>query len=307
MAWNRIKPLTLLWWNTGLTPPTAKKSNGRLPDRPFAADQIKLLRKNYKFDVLGLAEVSEEDLEFILRHIGDTSLAIVDMTNRKHRMKFDTAMIYDRTSLTLANKLSLTERSGRGKLKLGELVTFETVSTGDFVHVVASHWPSRRTLAQHSSKRAELGMRLRQSLEKVHLANPNPYIVLMGDYNDDPFSPSLSEHLHATRDRELAIQDSAFLYNPFWRRLGESQSFPTSGNEVSVCGTHYYAGGEFTRWVTFDQLIFSPAFLGDNAITLEEKLSEIIITAELKDRVMDKRQVFDHFPVSSVAFLRREI
>ena len=88
-------------------------------------------------------------------------------------------------------------------------------------------------------------MRLRQSLEKVHLANPNLYIVLMGDYNDDPFSPSLSEHLHATRDRELAIQDGAFLYNPFWRRLGESRSFPTSGNEVSICGTHYYDGGEF--------------------------------------------------------------
>jgi hypothetical protein len=247
MIWHQITPLTFLWWNTGLTPPISKKSH-RVADRPFAADQIKCFRAKLRFEILGLAEVSTQDIEFILEQIGDPALGVVDRTDHTKKIKFDIALIYDRDALEFISASTLIDRVGKRTLKLGERVTFATRATGDILHIIASHWTSRLSVGQFDSTRAEYGAMLRKSVDEVRRENSDPYIVLMGDYNDDPFSPSLAEHLLATRDRELAKRNSAFLYNPFWRRIGESHSLPTSGEVESVCGTHFYASGEFTEW-----------------------------------------------------------
>jgi hypothetical protein len=112
--------------------------------------------------------------------------------------------------------------------------------------------------------------------------------------------------LLATRDRELAKRNPAFLYNPFWRCLGESLPAAIWGTDVSVCGTHFYPNGEHTQWFTYDQIMFSSAFLNDGAIVLNEEYTRIVSTPELTMALRNRRQTCDHFPVLSVVTLRSQ-
>jgi hypothetical protein len=304
MEWLPIRPLVFTWWNTGLSPPVARLK-ATSDDIEFVAAQVASMRREHRFAVLGLCEVQKSDLDIIMERVADLDLSLLDFSDRTGMLKHDTALIYDRTALTYIDKASFIERFGKRAMKLGELAIFATKEEQQAVHVVVSHWPSRQTVSEHESRKAELGSLLRQSLSRIRDVDGDSHIVLMGDYNDDPFSPSLSGHLLATRDRELARRDSRFLYNPFWRCLGESRSASTA-SDPSVCGTHYYASGNDTEWFTYDQIIFSSAFLADGPITLNEEHTRILVSAELKSRIHTKSQTCDHLPVTSAVTLRRK-
>ena len=296
--------LVFMWWNTSLCPPV--RDPGRTAaDREFVVKHIKKLRSEYRFDVLGLCEVSTEDLEAIKDGVGDPYLTIIDTTDRNSRLKIDTAIIYDRRKLEKIDSQNFIDRYANTTLKAGTMVTFRESTSGLPIHVVTSHWPGRQSAPEHSAKRCKLGQYLCEEMRKLKEKAPDPYIVLMGDYNDDPFSESLASYLHATRDRNLARSDGAFFYNPFWKCIGESAPFPGSESDSSHCGTHYYQGGECSRWFTYDQIIFSSPFLNENgAAILEERHSRIAATSDLRDLLLSRGSVFDHFPVLSVITLR---
>ena len=302
MDFAPVAPLVFLWWNTSLAPPVAKLK-ATATDREFVVEQIGVMRDTVRFAVLGLCEVQSSDLAAIMLGLGDPNLRLIDKTARNGQLKFDTALIYDQTQLIHVDSRSFVERYGKRSLKLGEMLTFVTVSTGIVIHVVLSHWPSRRSVSESDPKRTELGTLLRASLAAWR-RDPQAYIVLMGDYNDDPFSPSLASHLLATRDRELARRDPRYFYNPFWRWLGESLPTAIAGSGASVCGTHYYRGGEQTEWFTYDQIIFTSAFLNGGDALLDETLTKIVSTPALAASLQNTKHVCDHFPVMSTVNLK---
>ncbi|MGF6368358.1 hypothetical protein OKW40_001108 [Paraburkholderia sp. RAU6.4a] len=296
-----VSRLGFLWWNTGLTPPVIKLK-ATSEDREFAVAQITDMRRVLDFGILGLCEVQTSDLDAIMDGLDDPNLRVIDKTDRSGKQKFDIALIYDETRVTHVESCSFVERFGKHKFKLGEMMTFVTTGTNVVVRVVLSHWPSRRTLHEKDPNRTRLGSLLCDSLAKVR-EDPETFLVLMGDYNDDPCSPSLSEYLLATRDRELAKRDHRFFYNPFWRWLGESLPSPVATDGSSICGTHYYRGGDHTEWFTYDQIIFTSAFLNRPDVVLEEELTQIVVTPELAARLRS-RNVCDHFPVTSTVKFR---
>lgn len=317
MKWTPIAQFPLIWWNTGLSP--AGSVTRTTEDVKFVVEQIRHMRQTFSFSVLGLGEVSKENLGEIMAGLNDQHLSVIDVTEAGGRLTFDTAIIYDRrhlTKVTVANRETpelmtpreLIERYGKHKLKLGQLVTFTTTSQpSTVIHVIVSHWPSRLYASEMDSKRMELGALLRISIDRWRNgdADSNDYIVLMGDYNDDPFSTSLAKHLLATRDRQLARSHRNYFYNPFWRCIGESLPMSKMGEYESICGTHFYPSGNDTEWFTYDQIIFSSAFLADGPVILSEEYSKIINTPDLIAGLRDRRHFCDHFPVLSVATMRR--
>lgn len=295
--------LVLLWWNTGLAPPVPK-IKATADDREFVAAQIKAMRQAFDFGIFGLCEVQTSDLDEIMQGLGDPNLRTVDRSDRSGKRKFDIALIYDETKVRLVDTLALVEQFGKRKFKLGDKMTFMTVNNEIVFDVVLSHWPSRRTIAEKDPMRAKLAGLLVDSLKELR-KDPNALLVLMGDYNDDPFSPSLHENLLATRDRELARKNANFLYNPFWRLLGGPRSsslHPT--DDHSVCGTHYYNGGDYSEWFMFDQMIFTSSFLNHPKIYLDENLTQIVSSPQLKERLSNRKTVCDHFPVISTIKLK---
>jgi len=79
-------------------------------------------------------------------------------------------------------------------------------------------------------------------------------IVMMGDFNDEPFSPSITDYLMATYDKHYVAtqQDVAkvALYNCAWEGLQERRP-----------GSLYYEHSLTTKWSMLDHIIISPHLL----------------------------------------------
>jgi hypothetical protein len=75
--------------------------------------------------------------------------------------------------------------------------------------------------------------------------HPYPYIIIPGDFNDEPFDNSLSKKLMASRDRILVGKDNRYFYNPYWRHLGEEHPLSLNGpaDSRSFLGTYNYERG----------------------------------------------------------------
>lgn len=305
MPWSTVGSLVFVWWNTSLSPPIAKPPASE-QNVGFVVEQLREIRQGIGFDILALGEVRSSDLQAIIDGLGDLNLRVHDATDRSGRLIYDTAVIYDCSKLSVESTHSLTDRFGNKALKTGEVVELRVTATGEQIIVVVSHWPGRRNVSDGGPARSELGASLRRFVERIHEETPNAFIVLAGDYNDDPFSPSLANHMLATRDRALVRRNSRFLYNPFWRKLGESHNHDRSNEVEGICGTHFYYGGDHSQWFTFDQIIFSSAFLQDSSMCLNEELCGIVAPSELRAKIMTRREIFDHFPVLGTIELRSE-
>ncbi|WP_157178762.1 endonuclease/exonuclease/phosphatase family protein [Herbaspirillum rubrisubalbicans] len=298
--------MVVLWWNTSLSPPINKKFKSRTPaEKDFVVEQIREMYKQFRFDLFGLGEVANGDVEYIADGIRDLNLAVANTTGKDGKLSLDTSVLYNPNALQRGEFRHLIDRYGRDVLKAGTHHLFTERRTGLELDVVTSHWPGVRSAPRFASRRGKLGEYLCGSMRKVKERRSLPHIILMGDFNDDPFAPSLSEYLMATRDRDMAKSEPAFFYNPFWRHLGEATHFLAADGESEVCGTHYFPRGDYSRWYTFDQIIFSPAFLQDKSkAVLDERFSRILATPELREKVTSKSSIFDHFPVMSAFKVR---
>jgi len=115
---------------------------------------------------------------------------------------------------------------------------------GDTVHVMVNHWPSRSGGEERSiparAAAAGVGRRILDSLMAV---NPNSKVVIMGDLNDDPVSPSITKTLGA-KGKMSEVKEKE-LFNPWY-------DFYRRG-----IGTLAYQDA----WGLFDQIIISQAWL----------------------------------------------
>jgi endonuclease/exonuclease/phosphatase family metal-dependent hydrolase len=123
------------------------------------------------------------------------------------------------------------------------------VSNHDLV-VIASHWTSRLTdkegAGNERTGRAKYGDQIYGLFRGMHKSNPQVDLLICGDFNDDPWDSSVTEHLHATSSMEEAR--SGALLDLFADREPEAGF-----------GTHFYGG----MWHIFDQIVISPGLLDD--------------------------------------------
>lgn len=115
---------------------------------------------------------------------------------------------------------------------------------GDTIHVMVGHWPSRSGGEERSipARAAAAGV-CKRVVDSLMAINPNSKVVIMGDLNDDPTSPSLTKILKA-KGRISEVKESG-LYNPWY-------DFYQNG-----IGTIAYQDS----WGLFDQVVLSEAWL----------------------------------------------
>ncbi|MDQ3051994.1 MAG: endonuclease [Bacteroidota bacterium] len=118
---------------------------------------------------------------------------------------------------------------------------------GEPIHVFVNHWPSRRGGEEASAPGRALAAGIAKAkIDSINKAYPGAKIILMGDLNDDPLSPSVANVLDATHDTKVLKKGQ--LYNPW---------------------TDFYKQGIGTlawndAWNLFDQVIISSSFLDKN-------------------------------------------
>ncbi len=127
-------------------------------------------------------------------------------------------------------KEGVNDRPTRGFL------TVQGNMAGDSITVIVCHWPSR---FGGSPLREWAGDQVKAEKDSILRANPHMKILIMGDMNDDPFSPSMAENLGARR--KISDVKPSGLYNPWWQILLDGR------------GTLKYDG----KWNLFDQIVMS--------------------------------------------------
>ena len=128
-----------------------------------------------------------------------------------------------------------------------EVLLVSGTLNGEPTHVMINHWPSRSGGENKAAKyRHRAGEVCKIVSDSLYKDNPNCNILIMGDLNDDPTSPSIKKVLQA-KPTVNKTPDGG-LYNPFC-------DFYKMGN-----GTTAYRDS----WSLFDQIIISKSLLTDD-------------------------------------------
>lgn len=115
---------------------------------------------------------------------------------------------------------------------------------GETIYVYVNHWPSRSGGEERSAPaRAAAALVVKQHSDSIIKADPTAKIVIMGDLNDDPVSPSITEVLKAKGKQKEVIKGG--LFNP-WTEMYRNG-----------IGTLAYQDS----WNLFDQIIISYPWL----------------------------------------------
>jgi hypothetical protein len=118
---------------------------------------------------------------------------------------------------------------------------------GETIHAYVNHWPSRRGGEERSTPAREAAALVcKKHINNILQKEPNAKIIVMGDLNDDPDSPSITEALHARPT--IYETKTGELFNP-WASL-YAKGIGTLANRDS--------------WGLFDQIIISYAWLNQN-------------------------------------------
>lgn len=210
--------------------------------------------------------------------------------------------------------------------------------TGSELVVLVNHWPSR-WIGQYKSEplRIAVGERCGQLVDEVlkvdrasfwEIPNSeegmaqlnsrwNRNVLLMGDFNDDPYNRSITDYLLASKDLDKVeellkpekdqnipsiksyLKRKPVLFNLFWKFLS-----------VPDTGTHFYSGETANTMNVFDQFIISRGlYYGESGLKAKAGSSKIFRPANMvsgskkrpkKFKKDTKKGFSDHFPIEMV-------
>lgn len=168
---------------------------------------------------------------------------------------------------------------------------------GEGLHILVNHWPSRYGGQEESEpRRLAVAEQVRSILDRILAEDPKANILLLGDFNDDPFNKSLAEVIGARKD--IPAGEAEF-YNPMYAM-----------HQPDSVGTLTYRG----KWNMFDQVLISQGLLDKKGKLRYEAGSASIFRPEFMQvggdgpaKDMPKRAIYrgefqpngfaDHFPV----------
>lgn len=124
------------------------------------------------------------------------------------RRGIDVGLLYKKKLFTptgyKAHELALYDSQDRSKrIYTRDQLLVSGMLDGEKIHLIVNHWPSRSGGEERSRpnrmKAAELNKRIMDSLFSV---DPYAKIITMGDFNDDPASPSIKKIIKTKSDRD---------------------------------------------------------------------------------------------------------
>lgn len=289
--------LSLAWWNTSLSPTYRLRDRATDGEIATAAGMLNLFTSSNSIDFVALCEVSPGDIDRLQGMCTLDGYAVHRATESSGRgAAFDMCVLYRSEKLALAGTRSILSRRGYQTSRVAQHLIFAVAGEPMPFHVFLSHWPSRLQLQQHEPNRQLLGTRLRYAIDEILEVEQDAKIILVGDYNDEPFDVSISERVMASRDKELVGRRKHLFYNPFWRHLAPFGYL--SGDEGKHDrGSYFHKAGDLTRWRTFDQMMFSSTFVGKGDWLLNESSTRVFEVQNYTSLVTGNKARFDHLPI----------
>ncbi len=269
-----------------------KRLNNKIQKLSRVISQIGFEEIGYPPVLLGVAEVENRAVLELLTEsklLKHKNYGIIHFDSPDER-GIDTGLLYRKEFFKVVDQhvheVFVTNEHGERDYTR-DILHVEGELQGEPLHLLVNHWPSRRSGTQETSeKRMTVAKINREIIEKIQRESPEKRILVMGDFNDDPFSASVQ---HLTSDQ---------LYNPMATLL--------SNEEGSLNHDH--------TWHLFDQILITPNFLAMHENRFRFEHAGIFNPSSIKTfkgpfqglpfRTFGGRKYLggysDHFPVYSI-------
>lgn len=190
--------------------------------------------------IVGLAEV--ENSEVLDKLVAQPELQSGNYKyvwfNSPDPRGIDVALLYRQGSFKVLQSAPLAVKM-KG-MATRDVLYVQGVLSGDTVHLLVNHWPSRgEGMKESEPKRIAAAKLNRRVVDSLLLKDAHAQIIIMGDMNDNPDNTSIATVLGAGADK------AGKLYNPCY------QAYKTGR------GTSVY----HKQWDHFDQVIISAGLL----------------------------------------------
>ncbi len=296
-------------------------------------------------DLLGLCEVENRPVvDRLMREIGDPKYALAQIESPDIR-GIDCSLIYSTDVFNAPQASDVVGHLVHFRFPTRDIFQVRlTVKANDAeIHLLVNHWPSRRQ-GQFESEphRMTVGERCGQIVDKILKLDRSDYadvpntteglaqinarwnrnVLLMGDFNDEPFNRSVTDYLRASKDLDKVEEEippssgrkiptlaaylkrSPVLFNLSWPLLATPDN-----------GTFFFGGGEANTMNLLDQFMVSRGlYFGASGLKVRPDSVRIFRAPEMttggkrrpKPFVFDDEKPFnetkasgysDHFPI----------
>lgn len=254
---------------------TEDRLNKKLQDISFV---IQHMNNSGRLAIIGLSEIENREILDRLNTDFITSEYEIVHKESPDERGIDCALLYDPKLLRLYNRAFLPVFLG-GEEKTRDIVEAEFKylrdQKGPSLFVFVNHWPSRWGGQEKTDPlRRKAAATLRNRIDQILSNDPDADIIIMGDLNDNPQDPSVTEVLRAKKMSPLPLpgdlvntmwpihedpnQGSA-MYRGVWgcidqiiisRGLMDSDGFSWSLNSTTIFKPDYLieAEGEYAGW-----------------------------------------------------------
>lgn len=259
--------LNIIIWNAKISAARSEFSarNWRMCKR-FILNMIK-----EDIDLIGIIEINDESVIFIKTIFKRLNIPydVANGTQSRGNTRFDTCLIYKKSRLVLIktphhHDCENTDTYVLGKqAKGGQKYDFLNIENQQILSLVLVHWPSMLTPEIHKI-RPQVAQNLRFHLDQWIKINPN--IIIAGDFNTEPYCPSITDHLFSVREPLAPLRSKnglEYFYNPSWTFLNTPPPIFSVFN-YSILGTYYLAKSRHQHWFNLDQVMFSKGLLDEN-------------------------------------------
>lgn len=151
--------------------------------------------------IVGIAEV--ENKRVIRDLIGSKHLKKLGYRyvhfNAPDERGIDTALLYRDSCFEVVDSLTvavIVHNPDGARDYTRDILYVKGLLDGAPVHLLVNHWPSRRAGAELTAyKRVKAAQTCIEVVQQIRAEDPDADIVIMGDFNDNPDSVSVKEHL----------------------------------------------------------------------------------------------------------------
>ncbi|KQT15570.1 endonuclease [Chryseobacterium sp. Leaf404] len=190
------------------TPSSAKNYNTKVYRQKLANEAKVISEMGAQYTktapvIVGLIEVENRQvIEDLVKHpiLAKYDYGIVHYNSYDYR-GIDVALIYQkkRFKVTHSEKKELKVFNEEGRREYTrDILVVSGLLDNEKVTFFMNHWPSRRGgEAASLPKRNAAAQLLKKSMDSIRTADPSVKLFAMGDFNDDPVSSSLKNHLKA--------------------------------------------------------------------------------------------------------------
>ncbi|NLQ23798.1 endonuclease/exonuclease/phosphatase [Shewanella sp. S-1] len=285
------------WWNIALSPSAPQaKSKANTVTYPVLCTHIKTLLQDHSCDFLALCEVSSEDVRYFSDNLKLEDFSTLNLTHNVGKTRFDVAIIYKKSKIKVSHIKSLSKFLTGNTVKASQLVEVENLDDSKIIYIYLCHWASRLNGNSEDKRVAAANIVYNSALDLIENGHD---VIIMGDFNDNPYDKSLNKCLKASRCHDAVKKyPTEYFYNPFWRSIVSDNRYSHAGIATTYrSGSHKYKQFMGEIWHSYDQIIVSGSFINNSYWHLNEFRTQVITPEAILENYEDNSHFIDHLPI----------